>query len=329
MCINEKPLITVITASWNREKFLKKLGDSLLKQSFQNFEWIIANDGSKDNTDQVVKSIAKKANFKITYIKSSLRIGKSKMDNIMMKKAKGEYFTQCGSDDIFCNDGLENLYNLTKKIPKNKKDEYIGVFANSIDVDGVSQTYSNNKKINYEDHLYWEDIKKIGIGDGTTLEQFKFLKNKKYLEVDFLITESSLLDKIYKKKKFIVSNKIVKIMDRSAENSISFGKKLRYCRGSAYCIAEVEKTDEFNSHNLFKKIKIIINYWRYSIHGDILFLKAKKMLEPVKRNIFYSLLYPISYLICLYDNFLNKVEKTHIEFNNNIKKTKISVKIFN
>ena len=60
-------------------------------------------------------------------------------------------------------------------------------------------------------------------------------------------------------------------MDRSAKNSISFGKKLRYCRGSAYCIVEVEKMNEFNSHNLFKKIKIIINYWRYSIHGDIIF----------------------------------------------------------
>ena len=215
MPIDKNPLITVITASWDREKFLKKLGDSLLKQSFQNFEWIVANDGSKDNTDQVVESIAKKAKFKITYIKSSLRIGKSKMDNIMMKRAKGEYLTHCGSDDIFCNDGLENLYDLTKKIPENQKDNYVGVFANSIDINGISQTYANNKKINYEEHLYWEDIKKIGIGDGTTLEQFKFLKNKQYLEVDFLITESSLLDKIYKKKKFIVSNKIVKIMRKS------------------------------------------------------------------------------------------------------------------
>ena len=329
MPTDEKPIITVITASWDREKYLKKLGDSLIKQSFQNFEWIVANDGSKDNTDEVVKSIAEKAKFKITYIKSSLRIGKSKMDNLMMKRVKGEYFTSCGSDDILCNDALENLYNLTKKIPENEKDDYVGIFANSIDLNGVSQTFANNKKINHDEHLYWEDIKKIGIGDGTTLEQFKFLKNKQYLEVDFLITESSLYDKIYKKKKFIVSNKVVKIMDRSAKNSISFGKKLRYCRGSAYCIAEIENINEFNSHNLFQKIKLIINYWRYSIHGEIIFFEAKKMLEPVNRNIFYSLLYPISYFICLRDILLNKVEKTHIEFNNNIKKTEISVKIFN
>ena len=163
MLIDEKPIITVITASWDREKYLKKLGDSLINQSFQNFEWIVANDGSKDNTDEVVKSIAEKAKFKITYIKSSLRIGKSKMDNLMMKRVKGEYFTSCGSDDIFCNDALENLYNLTKKIPENKKDEYVGIFANSIDLNGVSQTFANNKKINHDEHLYWEDIKKIGI----------------------------------------------------------------------------------------------------------------------------------------------------------------------
>ena len=43
----------------------------------------------------------------------------------MMKRVKGEYFTSCGSDDILCNDGLENLYNLTKKIPENKKNNFV------------------------------------------------------------------------------------------------------------------------------------------------------------------------------------------------------------
>jgi len=329
MSIDKKPIITVITASWNRDKFLEKLGNSLLKQTFQNFEWIVGNDGSNDNTDEIIKKIAEKAHFKIIYIKSSLRIGKSKMDNLLMKKVSGEYLTQCGSDDFLCDDALESLYDLTKKIPENKKNEYIGVFANSIDTNGVSQTYTNNQKIYKEEHLYWEDIKKIGIGDGTTLEQFKFLKNKEYLEVDFLITESSLLDKIYKKKKFIVSNKVVKVMDRNCENSISFGKKLRYCRGSAYCIAEVENLQEFNQHKFLKKFKIILNYWRYSIHGDINFLKAKEMFEPSKKNIFYTILYPLSYIVCFCDNFLDKVEKTHIEFNKNTKQAKISINIFN
>ena len=90
-----------------------------------------------------------------------------------------------------------------------------------------------------ERHITFEELKKVIKGDGVILEKTKFLKGKEFLEVDFLITESSLFEKIYKNKKFILSPKIMKIMDRSAENNISFGKKMRYTRGSAYCIAEV------------------------------------------------------------------------------------------
>ena len=89
----KKPLISIITATWDREKFIIKLAKSLKKQSFKNFEWIVANDGSLDNTDQKIRSFAKKADFKIIYINSSLRVGKSKLDNLMLKKISGKYST--------------------------------------------------------------------------------------------------------------------------------------------------------------------------------------------------------------------------------------------
>ena len=116
----KKPLISIITATWDREKFIIKLAKSLKKQSFKNFEWIVANDGSLDNTDQKIRSFAKKADFKIIYINSSLRVGKSKLDNLMLKKISGKYVSQCGSDDILLPNALEDLYNLTKKFQKKK-----------------------------------------------------------------------------------------------------------------------------------------------------------------------------------------------------------------
>ena len=112
---------------------------------------------------------------------------------------------------------------------------------------------------------------------------------------------------------------------KGLKNSISFGKKLCYSRGSAHCIAQVETLDNFKKHSLASRIKIIINFWRYSIHGDINFVQAKNMLEPVKKNILYSLLYLISWIICLRDNMLDKVEKTHIEFLKNINSKKIII----
>jgi len=329
MAKSKKPLISVLTATWDREKFIIKLAKSLKKQSFKNFEWIVANDGSLDNTDKIIRSFAKTSRFKIVYINSSLRVGKSKLDNLMLKNMSGKYVTQCGSDDILLPKALENLYNLTKKIPNKEKNKYIGIFANGIDTNGISQTFPKNNMPSSDKHISFEELKKIIKGDGVILEKSKFLKGKKFLEVDFLITESSLFEKIYKNKKFILSPKIMKIMDRSAENNISFGKKMRYTRGSAYCIAEVLNKKNFTDMSFFNKIITITNYWRYTIHGDINFQKGKKMLKPLKDYKFLTLLFPLAYLITLRDIFLNKVEKTHIEFNKNIKKSKISVENLN
>lgn len=329
MKISKKPKISVITPTWNREKFISKLGKSLMEQTFQDFEWIVGNDGSQDQTDQIIKSIAKKAKFKIIYIKSSLRIGKSKMDNLMMKNVNAEYLIQCGSDDILKKDALEILFKIVNEIPLCEKKNYIGVFANSIDEKGKSQTFENYKKKIFTEHTYWEDVKKKIKGDGTILEQFKFLKNKKFLEVDFVVSESSILDKIYTKKKFILTNKTVKIMDRTAKNSISFGNTLSYCRGSAYSVSKVETLKNFNSKFFLKRIKIALNFWRYTIHGDINFTKAKSMFKPLNQNYFYIFLYPISFFLCIRDNILGKVRKTHIEFNENIKKTTINKEYLN
>ena len=118
-------------------------------------------------------------------------------------------------------------------------------------------------------------------------------------------------------------------MDRSAENNISFGEKMRYKRGSAYSIAEVLNKKNFINMSFFKKIITLTNYWRYTLHGDIDFHKGKKMLKLLKDYNFLTLLLPLAYLISLRDIFLNKVEKTHIEFNKNIKKSKISVENLN
>jgi glycosyltransferase involved in cell wall biosynthesis len=323
---DKRPLISIITPSWNREYFLKKLADSLIAQSSKNFEWIVGNDGSTDNTDGFIKSLLIKKNFTIKYVASSLRIGKAAMDNILLDYVSGEYITWCGSDDILLPDAVENISKLITQIPKNEIKNYVGILAQSIDRNNKSQTFYENNILKEAAHLKWEFLTKIIKGDATIVERSELIKGNKFLEVDFLISEASFFNRIYKGKKFIVTPTVVKIMDRSANNSISFGKKLQYSRGSAYCIAIIETSINFAKYSIIKKIKVIINYWRYSIHGDIKFSEARRMLEPVNKNILWSLVYIISLILCLRDNLLDKVEKTHIDFEKNIKKKIITFK---
>ena len=110
----EKPLISIITPTWNREIFLKKLANSLLAQTTKNFEWIVGNDGSLDKTDELIKSFAKKADFKIVYVNSFNRIGKAALDNILLDHVSGEYLSWCGSDDVLLPDTMKNISELIK-----------------------------------------------------------------------------------------------------------------------------------------------------------------------------------------------------------------------
>lgn len=66
------PIITVLTPTYNRVDKLKKLFDSLLLQENQNFVWLIIDDGSTDNTNEIVQSWSSDSNFKIIYYKKMM-----------------------------------------------------------------------------------------------------------------------------------------------------------------------------------------------------------------------------------------------------------------
>ena len=60
-------LVTVFTPTYNRQKQLKGLYDSLCSQTFQDFEWLIVDDGSEDNTADVVKKWIEEEKINIRY----------------------------------------------------------------------------------------------------------------------------------------------------------------------------------------------------------------------------------------------------------------------
>ena len=73
--MDSKVLFSIIIPTYNRAAFILKTIQSLLDQSYQNFEIIVVDDGSKDNTDEIVKGISdsrvsyyKKENGERTYV---------------------------------------------------------------------------------------------------------------------------------------------------------------------------------------------------------------------------------------------------------------------
>ena len=231
-----KNFISVLTPTYNRGPYLKKLYKSLLSQKIKNFEWIIADDGSTDQTEQIINSFIKKNKVKIIFIQSNIRIGKCVLDNILIKKANGKFVLMCDSDDFFKKDAFDFFLNKFNNFKDQFKNNIIGIVSQNLSTEGISQSYY---PFNYpeENKIYhYKDLRKFIKGDATLLVKKNLYKNIKFPEIDFISNEGVVLEKLFSDKKFIASKKVTKIMNRKANLSVSFGDKLKYCKGSLYCI---------------------------------------------------------------------------------------------
>lgn len=93
-----KPEITVIMSTYNRADYLPAAIESILNQTYKNFEFIIINDGSTDTTQKVLESYAKKDD-RIILVKNSSNKGLISNLNLGLDMAKGEYIARMDDDD--------------------------------------------------------------------------------------------------------------------------------------------------------------------------------------------------------------------------------------
>mgnify|MGYP003607033865 CR=1 FL=1 len=114
------PLVSIIIPSYNRDNLIRESLDSVLAQTYLNWECIIVDDGSTDGTNSILKEYSIIDNrFIIVSKPVELRQGASVSRNLGLKFARGEYIQFLDSDDILAEDKLEKQIISLKK--ENKK----------------------------------------------------------------------------------------------------------------------------------------------------------------------------------------------------------------
>ncbi len=146
--INFSPLITVYITNFNYGQYLNKSIKSVLSQTYLNYELIIIDDGSTDNSKNVIEKYRNLKNIKIIYQKNK---GLNFTNNIALNLSKGEYITRLDADDWLDENFLQVMVNNLKKDPK------IGmIFCNYYLVD---------KKGSIIDQFLRHDFKKVKLLD--------------------------------------------------------------------------------------------------------------------------------------------------------------------
>lgn len=141
------PLITVYIVSHNYGRYLSEAVESVFRQSFDNWELIIINDGSSDNTDEIIGLYKDHPKVEVYDTEG---IGLPAVNNLAIKKSKGKYIIRLDADDIF----EENILLVLSTYMLNHEDAAL-VFPDYylIDDNGIVFSQEKNQAPHSEDHL--------------------------------------------------------------------------------------------------------------------------------------------------------------------------------
>ena len=131
-CHKEQGLVSIITPSYNTANFIGETIESVLNQTYANWEMIIVDDCSKDNTDEVVKPYLK--DKRIKYLKNKKNSGAAISRNRALREAKGQYIAFLDSDDLWEKDKLK------KQIKFMEDNNYYFTYTNYETIDEESNS---------------------------------------------------------------------------------------------------------------------------------------------------------------------------------------------
>lgn len=109
--------ISVLMTAYNAEKYIQDSIESIRKQTYKNFEFLILDDGSYDNTYKIAKSYEKK-DKRIKVYKNNRNKNIAPSRNLLLKKSKGEFIAWADADDISTPDRLKLEFEYLKKHPE-------------------------------------------------------------------------------------------------------------------------------------------------------------------------------------------------------------------
>lgn len=274
--------VSVLTPTYNRASLLNKLYKSLVENSKYDvkIEWLIMNDGSTDNTEEVVNSFINEKNIDIKYF-SQKNQGKMVAINNIVKKATGDLIVECDSDDYFTKYSFKII---KEEYEKNKQERNIyGLCFLKYDQNGknMGKEFINNRTTMFD--LYFKE----GENGEKALVFFSEIRKRyehKLENGERFVTEARMYHKMDEKYQMICINKPIMICEYQKE-------------GYTQNIIKQFKENPYGYYEYFKEI----------MQRDMKDVTFNKRLYAIKHYILFSCLTDKHNLLKYIKSMQNKI----------------------
>lgn len=270
-------MFSVVIPLYNKEQSISDTVISVLNQSYQNFEIVIINDGSTDNSVDAVKTI-KDERIRLIHQNNQ---GVSSARNKGIQEAKYEWIAFLDGDDLWEINHLEEVIKMMKVHPTEK------VYVTSFEFSDKRKMYKHkrNNSIFKIENYFREVIKEDLIWTSIIVVHKDCFKDVGLFNIKFNRGEDlDLWSRLAKKFKIVKSSQVTAIYRVDAENRTTLSKDLEKCHYYNYEFNNISNIDEVKYYKLFlfnrvfeylllkdfKNAKMLLN--RYSEVGKIEFI---------------------------------------------------------
>ena len=187
------PILSIITPTWNRLHTLIRIPSALCEAAAEGgFEWLCADDGSTDGTNEYLVKSYRSFPFPTTIILSSIRIGKSCLDNLLIKHSTGRFICWCDSDDLINVSSLATVVRELKKLPPDLSGLCLPAYLPTGQTIG---DWSSFRILDTSLNLLASVVRpNMNNSDGCIVFRADLLKLRPFPEVDFYAPESSVFE---------------------------------------------------------------------------------------------------------------------------------------
>lgn len=279
-----KYTFTVFTPTYNRATLLPRVYECLEKQTFRDFEWLVVDDGSSDNTQEVIRELQSKATFPVRYV-AKPNGGKPTAVNRGAKEAEGLLFAILDSDDWYAPVALERFWHHWQAIPANLQSKFVGVtglccypseeligarFPTDVfDSDVIDLRYRH--KISGE---------KSGILRTDVMQQFPYPE-----DLGKYISESLVWNRMAKNYQTRFINEVLTVKEYQPGGITDNGRLLQVRNTKATLLSVKELMELGNRLPLGSRVRAYANYVRHSLHQNIPF--GQQMAEAPSKVMFF------------------------------------------
>lgn len=277
-------MLTVFTPTYNRAYSLPRLYESLKEQTFADFEWLIVDDGSTDDTEVVVEKWINEVSF-IRYYRQE-RGGKHRAINRGVKQARGDLFFIVDSDDYLPKDSLQLTYDFYLQVKDDNR--YAGVLG--------MKCYPNGKKVGGEvtfdvldtDNVSFREKYKV---KGDVADVFKTAVLREYPFPEFpgelFLTEDVVWDRIARKYRIRFFNRNIYTCEYLSDG-LSLNLTHHHRNSPLGTMLYYGTSLRDSRFGVARHIKDAIRYWQYTCD-----YRGKRERLPLWTYLFY----PVGWLM--------------------------------